>query len=300
MTSLEVPLKDGGTRSLHLSASARLRWRTAFLLSPPLLWFLVIYLSSLALMLLTSLWSINGFTLQIDHHVTGANYRQIVAGAYPGIILRTVVLAVLVTITDAVIAFPFAYAMARVATRRAQRLLLVAVLLPLWASYLAKVYAWISILEKGGALNWAFSHLGLPDPNLGFTNAAMWVAFSYIWLPYMIVPIYGALERIPTSLLDASDDLGAPWRATFVRVVLPLALPGLVAGSIFTFSLTLGDYVTPLIVGGANSTLIGNAIYENLLSGGNLPLAAALSVVPILIMGVYLGVAKRMGAFEAL
>ena len=299
-TSVDATKKSGGSRALHSSALARSRWRTAFLLSPPLLWFLVIYLSSLVLMLITSFWSVNGFTQLIDRHLTGANFAQISSGAYPSIIGRTVLLAALVTITDAVVAFPFAYVMARVATQRTQRLLLGAVLLPLWASYLAKVYAWISILEKGGALNWTFSKLGLPDPNLGFTNGAMWIAFSYIWLPYMIVPIYGALERIPSSLLDASADLGGSSWSTFRRVILPLALPGLLAGSIFTFSLTLGDYVTPLLIGGANSTLIGNAIYENLLTGGNLPLAAALSAVPIAVMVLYLTVAKRLGAFEAL
>ncbi len=299
-TSVDPSTKSGGPRALHSSALARSRWRTAFLLSPPLLWFLVIYLSSLVLMLITSFWSVNNFTSQITHQLTGSNFAQISAGAYPTIILRTFLLAALVTVTDAVVAFPFAYVMARLAGKRAQRLLLGAVLLPLWASYLAKVYAWISILEKGGALNWTFSKLGLPDPNLGFTNGAMWIAFCYIWLPYMIVPIYGALERIPSSLLDASADLGGSSWSTFRRVLLPLALPGLLAGSIFTFSLTLGDYVTPLLIGGSNSTLIGNAIYENLLNGGNLPLAAALSIVPIVIMVVYLTIAKRLGAFEAL
>jgi putative spermidine/putrescine transport system permease protein len=270
------------------------------LLSPPLLWFLVIYISSLVLMLITSFWSVNSFTGNIDHQLTGANFAQITSGAYVTIIERTVLLAALVTIIDAIVAFPFAYVMARVATRRTQRILLGAVLLPLWASYLAKVYAWISILEKGGALNWTFSKLGLPDPNLGFTNGAMLIAFCYIWLPYMIVPIYGSLERIPTSLLDASADLGGSSWKTFRRVILPLALPGLLAGSIFTFSLTLGDYVTPLLIGGSNSTLIGNAIYENLLTGGNLPLAAALSTIPIAVMIIYLTIARRLGAFEAL
>jgi putative spermidine/putrescine transport system permease protein len=299
-TSVDNKAKSGGLRALHSSALARSRWRTAFLLSPPLLWFLVIYISSLVLMLVTSFWSVNSFTLQIDHHLTGANFAQITSSAYVTIIERTILLAALVTITDAIVAFPFAYVMARVATQRTQRILLGAVLLPLWASYLAKVYAWISILEKGGALNWTFSKLGLPDPNLGFTNGAMWIAFCYIWLPYMIVPIYGALEKIPTSLLDASADLGGSSWNTFRRVIFPLALPGLLAGSIFTFSLTLGDYVTPLLIGGSNSTLIGNAIYENLLTGGNLPLAAALSTIPIAVMIIYLTIARRLGAFEAL
>jgi len=276
------------------------RWTTAFLLTPPLLWFLVLYVSSLVLMLVASFWSINSFTGNLTHQLTGSNFSQITSGSYPAIILRTVILAALVTVTDAIIAFPFAYVMARVASQRAQRLLLVAVLLPLWASYLAKIFAWVSILQKGGTLNWTFQHLGLPAPNIGYSNAAMWVTFCYIWLPYMIVPLFGALEKIPSSLLDASSDLGASSWWTLRHVIVPLALPGLVAGSIFTFSLTLGDYVTPLLVGGNNSTLIGNAIYDNLLTGGNLPLAAALAVVPIAIMIVYLGIAKRLGAFEAL
>ncbi len=270
------------------------------MLTPPLLWFLVLYVSSLVLMLITSLWSINGFTGNLTHQITGSNFHQIVTGSYPAIIVRTVVMAILVTITDAIVALPFAFVMARVASTRAQRLLLVAVLLPLWASYLAKIFAWVSILQKGGTLNWAFQHLGLPAPNIGYSNAAMWLTFTYIWLPYMIVPLYGALEKIPSSLFDASSDLGASSWWTLRHVVLPLALPGLVAGSIFTFSLTLGDYVTPLLVGGNNSTLIGNAIYDNLLTGGNLPLAAALSTVPIVIMIIYLTIAKRLGAFEAL
>ncbi|HEV3268648.1 MAG TPA: ABC transporter permease [Acidimicrobiales bacterium] len=293
------PAKSGGAKSLRSSALNH-RWGTAFLLTPPLLWFFVLYVSSLILMLITAFWSLNGFTGNVTHQFTGANFHQIATGSYPAIIGRTVLLAALVTVTDAIIAFPFAYVMARVATQRTQRLLLVAVLLPLWASYLAKIYAWISILERGGALNWTFQHLGLPSPNLGFTNGAMWLTFSYIWLPYMIVPLFGALERIPGSLLDASSDLGASSWWTLRHVIVPLALPGLVAGSIFTFSLTLGDYVTPLLVGGANSTLIGNAIYQNLLDGGNLPLAAALSTVPIVIMVAYLLVAKRFGAFESL
>ena len=190
--------------------------------------------------------------------------------------------------------------MARIATQRTQRLRLGAVLLPLWASYLAKVYAWISILEKGGALNWTFSKLRLPDPNLVFTNGAMWIAFSYIWRPYMIVPICGARERIASSLLDASAVLARSLWSTLRRVIVPLALPVLLAGSFFTFSLTLGDYVTPLLISGAKSTIIGNAIYENLLTHGNISLAAALSAVPIAVIVLYLTVAKRLGALEAL
>lgn len=291
--------KIGGTKSLR-SSSLSPKWTTAFLLTPPLVWFLVLYVSSLILMLITSLWSINSFTATITHQVTSSNFQQISSGAYPTIIERTVLLAALVTITDAIIAVPFAYVMARMATQRIQRLLLIAVLLPLWASYLAKIFAWVSILQKGGLLNWGFQHLGLPAPNLGFSNGAMWVTFTYIWLPFMIVPLFGAFERIPETLLEASSDLGASTWWTLRHIIVPLVLPGLLAGSIFTFSLTLGDYVTPLLVGGTNSTLIGNAIYDNLITGGNLPLAAALATVPIAIMVVYLLIAKRLGAFEAL
>ena len=189
--------------------------------------------------------------------------------------------------------------MARIATKRGQQLLYSAVLLPLWASYLAKVYAWIVILQKGGTLSWTLSKLGLGAVNIGYTNTAMWLVFSYIWLPYMIVPVYAAMERIPGSLLEASGDLGARGWRTMRSVVLPLVRPGIVAGSIFTFSLTLGDFITPLLVGGSSSQFIGNVIYSNLGTAGNLPFAAALATVPIVIMVVYLLGARALGAFEA-
>ena len=226
--------------------------------------------------------------------------RLIEEPAYRSIIGRTVFMAVLVTVTDAVLAFPFAYFMARVASRRVQTLLFAAVLLPLWASYLARVYAWILILNHNGLLNWSLQSIGLPRAEIGYTNVAMWIVFSYIWLPFMIIPTYAALERVPESLLEAAADLGARrWRA--VRdVVLPLALPGVVAGSIFTFSLTLGDYITPILVGGAGSSFIGNVIYSNVGIANNIPFAAALAIVPVAIMAVYLLIAQRLGAFEAL
>jgi putative spermidine/putrescine transport system permease protein len=174
------------------------------------------------------------------------------------------------------------------------------VLLPLWASYLARVYSWILILNHSGILNWSLQSIGLPPANIGYTIVAMWIVFSYIWLPFMIIPTYAALERVPDSLLEAAADLGAPrWRAV-LDVVLPLALPGVIAGSIFTFSLTLGDYVTPILVGGAGSTFIGNVVYTNVGIAGNLPFAAALAMIPVVIMAVYLLGAKRLGAFEAL
>ena len=209
-------------------------------------------------------------------------------------------LAALVTVTDAVLALPFAYYMARVASHRIRSLLFMAVLIPLWASYLARIYAWIVILTKGGTLDWTFRHVGLPQPDIGYTNTAMWLVFSYIWLPFMIIPVYTALERIPDSLIEASSDLGARNLRTLRGVVLPLALPGVVAGSIFTFSLTLGDFITPLLVGGTNSNLIGNVIYDNIGTANNLPFAAALAIVPIVIMTIYLLAARAAGAFEAM
>ena len=280
-------------------------WRRAWLratltLTPPLAWFLVIYVASLVLMLVTAFWTVNPFTNVLEHSWTLANFNQLFTSTYTTIIARTVEMAAIVTVTDAVIALPFAYYMARVASARGRRLLFTAVLLPLWASYLARVYAWIVILQKGGTLSWTFQTLGLGAVNIGYTNTAMWLVFSYIWLPFMIVPLYGALERIPDSLLEASGDLGAHGWRTLRSVVLPLALPGIIAGSIFTFSLTLGDFITPLLVGGASSEFIGNVIYSNLGTANNLPFAATLALVPIAIMIVYLLGARALGAFESL
>jgi putative spermidine/putrescine transport system permease protein len=277
-------------------------WLRAFLLLlPPLGWFVVIYFASLVLLLITAFWRINDFTTQIEQVWNLDNFRIILLDpTYRRIIGRTVLLAAAVTLTDAAIAFPFAYFMARVASRRTQRLLFAAVLLPLWASYLARVYSWILILNHSGLLNWSMQSIGLPAPNIGYTNIAMWIVFSYIWLPFMIIPTYSAMERVPESLMEAAADLGAQrWRA--VRdVVLPLALPGVVAGSIFTFSLTLGDYITPVLVGGAGSTFIGNVVYSSVGIANNVPFAAALATVPVAIMAVYLLIARRLGAFEAL
>jgi len=274
--------------------------RASLTITPPLAWFLVIYLASLAAMLITAFWVVDPFTNNLHHQLTLQNFRDLFTATYLRIIWRTVVLAALVTITDAVIALPFAYYMARVATHRVRSALFMAVLLPLWASYLARVYAWIVILTKGGTLNWTFRHLGLPQPNIGYTHTAMWLVFSYIWLPFMIIPIYTALERIPDSLIEASSDLGARELRTLRSVVLPLVLPGIIAGSIFTFSLTLGDFITPLLIGGTNSNLIGNVIYDNIGTANNLPFAAALAIIPIAIMSVYLLAARALGAFEAM
>jgi putative spermidine/putrescine transport system permease protein len=280
----------------------RLPWlRSVLLLIPPLGWMVLIYFASLFLLLITAFWTIDTFTTQIVQVWSLDNFRQIVSDpTYFHIISRTVGIAAAVTVTDIALAFPLAYYMARLASRRVQTLLFAAVLLPLWASYLARLYAWILILNHGGLLNSSLQSIGLPPANLGYTNIAMWLVFSYIWLPFMIIPTYAALERVPDSLLEAAADLGAKrWRAT-LDIVLPLVVPGIAAGSIFTFSLTLGDYITPILIGGANSQFIGNVVYGNIGIANNVPFAAALSLVPVAIMAMYLLLAKRIGAFEAL
>jgi putative spermidine/putrescine transport system permease protein len=278
----------------------RRAWARATLtLSPPLAWFLIIYLASLAVMLVTSFWTVNPFTNGLVHSWNLDNFRQLFSGTYGRIIGRTVGMAALVTVTDTLVALPFAYYMARLARPRTRQALFVAVLLPLWASYLARVYAWIVILQNGGALGWTLAKLGIHGVDIGFSNTAMWIVFSYVWLPYMIIPVFSAMERIPQSLVEASADLGARSASTTWRVILPLALPGIVAGSIFTFALTLGDFITPILVGGARSNFIGNVIYSNIGVAGNLPFAAALAVVPIVIMVIYLLGARSLGAFEA-
>jgi putative spermidine/putrescine transport system permease protein len=298
-----VARKSRQTGAARLSAALwRRTWlRATLTLSPPLAWFLVIYLASLVVMLLTAFWTVNTFTNNLEHEFSLGNFAALFNAPIPEIVGRTVLLAALVTLTDAVLAFPFAYFMARVATRRVRNALFIAVLLPLWASYLARVYAWIVILTKDGTLDWTTQHLGLGQPNIAYTNTAMWIVFSYLWLPFMILPIYGALERIPDSYIEASADLGARNQRTFRSVVLPLALPGVVAGSIFTFSLTLGDYITPLLIGsGSGTNLIGNVIYDNIGLANNLPFAAALAFVPIVIMIGYLLAARAAGGFEAM
>jgi len=291
-----------GTRQRLGAALWRRPWlRGALILSPPLLWFLVIYLASLVALLVTAFFSTNSLTGNIIYQWTWSNFSQIFTqSVYHTIIVRTLLMAIAVTLTDAVIALPFAFFIAKIASRRTRQVFLALVLLPLWASYLARVYAWINILSNHGVLPSFESHLGLPVTNLAYTNVAMWIVFSYLWLPFMIVPIYGAFERVPDSLLEASADLGAGSWFTFRRVLMPMILPGVVAGSIFTLSLTLGDFITPLLIGGSSSNFIGNAIYDSAINGGDLPFAAALAFVSIAIMAVYLLLARLAGAFEAL
>jgi putative spermidine/putrescine transport system permease protein len=275
--------------------------RAGSLLAPPLGWFVFIYLAALAVLLITAFWQIDPFTTATVRVWSLTNFKTILGNAtYRAIALRTIRMAAAVTVTDALLAFPVAYFMAKVAAPRTQKILFGAILLPLWASYIARVYAWQLIFTHDGVLNWSLGKLGLPSINIAYTNWAMWIVFSYIWLPFMIIPIYAALERVPNSLLEASQDLGGRGLLTLRRVIFPLALPGIAAGSIFTFSLTLGDYITALLVGGTGGKLIGNVVYDSVGISNNVPFAAAFATLPIVIMALYLIGARRLGAFEAL
>jgi putative spermidine/putrescine transport system permease protein len=279
-----------------LSATRR-RVQLGLLLSGPLGWLAVASLGSRVVLFVAAFWQLDDFSGQIVKEPTFDNFKLLWDDpVYRTIALRTIGIAALVTVTDAILAFPIAFYMAKVASRRVRGLLVVAVLMPLWASYLVKVYAWREILAEDGILNWALGPLGLKGPGFGFV--ATWLVFTYLWLPYMILPVYAGLERIPDSMLDASGDLGGRPGLTFRRVVLPLALPAVVAGSIFTFSLTLGDYITPQLV--SSTQFIGNVVYANVGVANNLPLAAAFATVPVFVMIIYLLAARRLGAFEAL
>jgi putative spermidine/putrescine transport system permease protein len=291
-----------GARHRFGGALWRRSWLKALaLLAPPAGAFLAVYVAALVALFISAFWTVDSFTGLTIHSWTLDNFRELWHGAtYRTVALRTIFIAAAVTVTDAIIAFPFAYFMARVATPRMRAVLFVLVLLPLWASYLARVYAWQLILSSSGLLNWSLDKLGLGPANLLYTNTAMWIVFSYIWLPFMILPVYAALERIPHSYIEASRDLGGKGSRTLRSVILPLALPGIVAGSIFTFSLTLGDYITPVLVGGTSSQFIGNVVYDAVNQSSNLPFAAAFAVVPLAVMGAYLLIARRLGAFEAL
>ena len=271
--------------------------QASLLLAGPLAWLVVAYLGSLAVLFIAAFWSLDDFSGQVVHSYSLDNFRTLWEGkVYREIVLRTVGVAAAVTVTDAILAFPIAFFMAKVAAPRTRNVLAVAVLMPLWASYLVKVYAWRTILNEDGIFNWALQPFGLHGPGYGIV--ATWLVFSYLWLPYMILPVYAGLERIPNSLLDASGDLGADPGRTFRRVVLPMAFPAIVAGSIFTFSLTLGDYITPGLV--SSTQFIGNVVYANVGVANNLPLAAAFATVPVVVMVIYLLIARRLGAFEHL
>jgi putative spermidine/putrescine transport system permease protein len=271
----------------------RPRLQVGALLAGPVGWLVIGYLGSLAVLLIAAFWTVNPLSGEVVRGFSLENFELLYnEPVYRSIIGRTVLIAALVTITDAVLAFPIAFYMAKVASRRGKAILVVAVLLPLWSSYLVKVYSWRTMLQAEGVINWALAPLGLHGP--GFGETAVWLVMSYLWLPYMILPIYAGLERIPDSLISASEDLGASPFTTFRRVILPLAFPAVVAGSIFTFALTLGDYITPRLV--SNDQFIGNVIFNNI--SNNLPFASALALVPIVVMIAYLLVARKLGAFE--
>jgi putative spermidine/putrescine transport system permease protein len=271
--------------------------RIGSLLALPMGWLGVVYLGSLIVLFISSLWSLNEFTGLIDKSLSFDNYKTIFTEPiYRKIVWRTVSIAALVTITDIVLAFPIAFYMARVASVRMKAVLVVAVLMPLWASYLVKVYSWRTMLSHDGVINWLLDPFGLSVPQSGYIR--VWIVMAYLWLPYMILPLYAGLERIPDSLLDASGDLGARPLKTFRNVIVPLAMPAIAAGSIFTFSLTLGDYITPELV--SNTQFIGNVVYANVGIANNLPLASAFAAVPVVIMIIYLLIVRRLGAFEAL
>lgn len=282
------------------------------LLAPPLLYLIVFYILPLFVLLLNSFYRLDDFTGQVVREFTLANYAALLQPANLEIIARTVAMATAVTVACALIAFPLAYYIARYAPARWKGLLYVAILLPLWSSYLIRVYAWKLILAREGIISWFFARLGLSGvldavlsvpgiggPSLSFSALGVFIVFTYVWLPYMVLPIQAALERLPKSYLEASGDLGAKPNDTFRHVTLPLVMPGVVAGSIFTFSLTLGDFVVPAVLGNS-AYYIGQAVLSFQGSAGNIPLAAAFTVVPVIIMTLYLMGAKRVGAFEAL
>jgi putative spermidine/putrescine transport system permease protein len=272
--------------------------RTVLLLLPPMLWLGVAYLAALGALFVTSLWGQNDFTGDIERVWSFGNYRELWdVPVYRTIAFRTIGIAALVTVVDAVLAFPIALYMAKVATPRVRRLLVIAVLMPLWASYLVKAYAWRGMFSEGGLIDWLGRPVGAHSPGYGLV--ATIVTLAYLWLPYMILPIYAGLERVPDSLFEASGDLGAGALTTIRRVVLPMAFPAVVAGSIFTFSLTLGDYIAVTIVGGTKQ-LIGTVVYANVGAANNLPFAAAFATVPVVVMLVYLAAVRRTGALENL
>ncbi len=295
VSAAETPLRVSPGRRLSTFFFRHPRLRLAFLIALPVAWMVVVYLGSLLVLLLSSFWDIDSFTGDVVRDFTLDNFRRIAeTPVYREVAWRTIQMAALVTIADAVLAFPIAYYMARVASPRTRNLLVVAIILPLWASYVVKILAWRTILSDGGIINWALEPFGVSFD--GYSTVGLWLTFTYLWLPYMVFPIYAGLERIPNSLLEASSDLGGKSFRTFMRVTLPLAFPAVVAGSIFTFSLTLGDFIAPRLI--TSEQFIGTVIYSTY--GEALPIAAAYSVVPIVVIVLYLVVARKLRAFESL
>jgi putative spermidine/putrescine transport system permease protein len=294
----EVSTPGGPVRRLAGLLHRRPGLRLSALLAAPLLWLVVAYLGALGALLLSAFWTTNVFTGDVVKQFNTQNFHDLLTDeVYRRIALRSIGVAALVTVIDAVIAFPMAFCMAKLASPRTQRWLVIAILTPLWASYLVKAYAWRVMLSGDGLVHWAVAPLGMSGPGYGLT--AVIITLAYLWLPYMILPIYAGLERLPNSLLDASADLGASAFRTFRTVIWPVAFPAVVAGSIFTFSLSLGDFISVKIVGG-KSQLIGNVVYDNVGAANNLPFAAAVATVPVAVMVVYLVAVRRTGALENL
>jgi len=270
--------------------------RAALLLALPVLWLAIAYLGSLGVMLISSLWSVDSFTGNVQHHLTFSNFHQILTQkVYGTIALRSIFVAVIVTVVDGLLAIPIALFIAKVLKPRFRSVVISLVLVPLWASYLVKTYAWRSIFSDGGVLAWLFKPLGISTPGFGLT--ATTITLAYLWLPYMILPIYAGVDRLPNSLLEASSDLGAPAMRTFRSIILPIIYPAIIAGSIFTFSLSLGDYIVVKVVGGT-SQLVANVIADNVGTAGNLPFAAAMAILPIATILGYLFLVRRSGALE--
>jgi putative spermidine/putrescine transport system permease protein len=312
MTAAAIPLEGGLTRRLSDIFFRRPSFLLLLLLVPPLLWLGIVYLGSLLALLMHSFYSIDEFSGFIVYEFTLSTYAELLRLSNLDVIIRSLVMSAAVTIGCAIMAFPISYYAARYARGKWKALFYLLIMLPLWSSYLVKVYAWKLILAKEGIVSWLATELHLTwalegllaipiigGPSLSFSYIGTFLVFCYVWLPFMILPTQAALERVPGNLLEASADLGAEPQQTFRTVILPLALPGLVAGSIFTFSLTLGDYIIPQIIGNS-SFFLGQAVYTLQGTAGNIPLAAAFTVVPIVVMLVYLTIAKRMGAFDAL
>ena len=302
MKAAEAPVRARDNTSLARRGSVLLyrntRLALGLVLSPPLLWLLLVYIASLAALLVTAFWTVNSFTGNIVFEFSFDNFSKILTQAtYQAVTFRTVALAIGVTVIDVAIAVPLAYFMAKVVSPGWQRFLLVSVSLPLWASYLVKAYAWRSVLSEGGVLDWILNPFGIPS--IGYGLEGTLITLSYLWLPFVVIPIYAAFSRVPNSLLEASSDLGAKGWTTFRSVALPLVVPGIIAGSIFSFSLTLGDYIAVKIVGGATQTL-GTLIYSNVGTANNLPLAAAIAFIPLLAIFAYLAAVRRTGALENL
>ncbi len=309
---LDLPLpREGLSRRFSDLLFLRRGMLLTLLLVPPLLWLGIVYVGSLIALLLQSFFSIDEFSGAIVREFTLKTYAELLQPANLDVILRTVAMAAAVTLASALLAFPVAYYAARYARGRMKAAFYLAIMMPLWSSYLVKVYAWKLLLAREGAVAWTAERLGatpamegllgmpvIGGPSLSVSYFGQFLVFIYLWLPFMILPIQAALERVPGSLMEASSDLGATPGQTFRTVILPLALPGVVAGSIFTFSLTLGDYILPQIIG-PSTLLLGQAVYMLQGTAGNIPLAAAFAVVPILVMAAYLIVAKRLGAFDA-